>query len=196
MNGQLIKKFKCYWSWEDEEEQQWLQEMASQGLHLKARSFFGIYSFVRGESADIVYRLDYVSNFNWNYVKTLEPDANYQQLISDAGWEHVLQASGWQYWRMPVSNGKVPEIYTDSSSKKSKYQRLLLVMCIWNLMFLPTAIYPQNMLNLWDHGALAYIYLCGIVMPTCLYFSYASIRIYLRMRRLLRIGQFGQAWKG
>ncbi|MFZ6731842.1 DUF2812 domain-containing protein [Undibacterium sp. Ji42W] len=187
MEGYLIKKFKCFWSWEDEEEQQWLQEMASQGMHLKARSFFGIYRFLQDAPADIVYRLDYVSNFNWNYVKTLEPDANYQQLISDAGWEHVLQASGWQYWRMPVRNGKVPEIYTDLTSKRGKYQRLLLVMCVWNLTFLPTALYPQGMLNHWDHAVLAYIVMYAIVMPTCLCFSYASLRILMRMRQLVKI---------
>ncbi|MFZ6768892.1 DUF2812 domain-containing protein [Undibacterium sp. Di26W] len=188
MSETLIKKFKCFWSWEDEKEQLWLQEMASQGLHLKGRNFFGVYGFVQGEPADIVYGLDYIPGLNMDFATTMEPDVNYKQfhnqLIADAGWEHVLEAAGWQYWRMPMRNGKVPEIYTDTVSKRSKYKRLLWDMCIWNLALLPTALYPQNELRKLDHSLLAYIVYCGIVMPISLYLLYASLRVYLRMRHL------------
>jgi len=184
MSETLVKKFKCFWSWEDEQEQLWLQEMASQGLHLKERSAFGIYRFIQGQPAEVAYRLDYISNMNWNFVKTLEPDDNYKQLIIDAGWEHVLASSGWQYWRKPIIAGKVPEIYTDSRSKRSKYQRLLVMLCIWNMMVFPIAIYPMPTLRLWDHHPLAYLVICGIHIPACLYFTCTSLRIYLRIRRL------------
>ncbi len=190
MSETLIKKFKCYWAWEDEQEQQWLREMANQGLHLKARSFFGIYSFVQGEPADIAYGLDYLPGLNMEFASRLEPEINYKQfyhqLISDAGWEHVLETMGWQYWRMPVRNGKVPVIHTDTVSKKSKYKRRLWEMCLYNFMLLPTALYPQGTLRLWDHSLAAYIILCGFVIPASLFLSYASIRLYMRMRRLQR----------
>jgi hypothetical protein len=187
----VIKKFKCFWSWELEQEQQWLREMASQGWHLKARSFFGVYSFVQGEPADIAYALDYIPGLNMEFASRLEPDIHYQkfyhQLIIDAGWEHVLASLGWQYWRIPVRNGKVPEIFTDTASKKSKYKRRLLEMCIFNFALFPTAIYPPATLRQWDHSLAAYIIIFGMVIPACLYFSYASIRIYLRMREMQKI---------
>ncbi|MFZ6731841.1 DUF2812 domain-containing protein [Undibacterium sp. Ji42W] len=193
MSETLIKKFKCFWSWEDENEQQWLQEMAHQGLHLQGRNLFGLYSFVQGVPADVVYRLDYVSDTRWGAANVVEPDGSYRQLLTDAGWEHVLAASGWQYWRMAVSNGKQgkqgkqgsqPEIYTDAASKQMKYKRRMLSLTFWICLCIALLSNPQSMLRTLGDGSLAYTIVYGIAVPAALSMAYAMARIYLRIRQL------------
>lgn len=183
----LVKKFKCFWSWEDEQEQQWLQEMASQSLHLKERSAFGIYSFIKGKPAQVAYRLDYVSDTNWNVPNVPQPDNSYQQMLIDTGWKHVLKASGWHYWRMPVTDtrhaGKA-EIYSDDASKQMKYKRRLPGLLFWFCILTVHLSLPQSSLHTLGDGKLAYMIVYGIAMPITIYLGYSMIRIYLRIREL------------
>ena len=39
MDKNQIKKTKWFWAWEDEKEEAWLSEMASEGLHLETVTF-------------------------------------------------------------------------------------------------------------------------------------------------------------
>ncbi|MFZ6873805.1 DUF2812 domain-containing protein [Undibacterium sp. Di27W] len=184
MSETLIKKFKCFWAWEDEQEQLWLQDMASQGWHFKKRNMLGIYSFIQGQPAQLAYRLDYVPVTKWNVPDVVEPDDSYQQLLIDAGWEHVFETSGWQYWRMPVKQGQIPEIYTDAASKQMKYKRLLLGLCFWDFLLFFVIGNPMDTLQNWGHGWLAYIAVFGIALPAALHAAYSTVRVYLRIRQL------------
>ena len=183
----LVKKFKCFHSWEDEQEQLWLQQMASQGMHLKTRNVLGVYTFAQGTPAQIAYRLDYVPNTKWNVANVIEPDDSYQQLLIDAGWEHVLKANGWQYWRMPVTDtchaGKA-EIYSDDASKQMKYKRRMPGLLFWFCILTVHLSLPQSSLHTLGDGKLAYMIVYGIAMPITIYLGYSMIRIYLRIREL------------
>lgn len=116
MNKATVRKYKWFFSWQDEQEEVWLGEMSRTGLHLKRPGSFGSYPFEEGPGRDIAYRLDY------NNEKAKE---DYLQLIKDAGWEYLGVRGGWHYWRKEIVNGIVPEIFTDLSSKIQKYQRLI-----------------------------------------------------------------------
>ena len=52
-----IKKFKWFWAWQDEAEEEWLGEMSKKGYHLASAGMPGIYEFDAGEPKDYVYRL-------------------------------------------------------------------------------------------------------------------------------------------
>jgi hypothetical protein len=116
MNTNTVRKYKLFFSWQDEQEQAWLGEMSRKGLHLKRPGSFGRYKFEEGPGRDITYRMDY------NNEKAQE---DYLQLIKDAGWEYLGTRGGWYYWRKVILNGVVPEIFSDPASKIQKYQRLL-----------------------------------------------------------------------
>jgi len=128
MTENVIRKYKLFWAWQDEQEEAWLRQMSQEGLHLASLGFPGFYNFTPGEPANYVYRLDFITDS--------KDRANYLQLFKDAGWEHLGHMGGWQYFRTLAGEGELPEIYSDPDSKIQKYRRLLAYLTI----FLPISI--------------------------------------------------------
>lgn len=128
MEQEMIIKFKWFWAWQDEKEEEWLGEMAAEGLHLDGFSFPTLYRFREGGPAAYVYRLDYPGS-------TKKERPSYLQLFADAGWEHVGDMGGWVYFRRPIQPGDPTEIFSDVESKIQKYSRvmmfLIILMPIW-----------------------------------------------------------------
>ncbi len=119
--GKLVRKFKLWFVWQDEEHQQWLQEMAAQGLHLRSTNTFCVHTFERGEPADVAYRWD---------VRYVGPNAEYQQLFRDAGWELVTSTVGWHCWRKPRAAGVNTEIFTQRADNAAKYLRVIRLLAL------------------------------------------------------------------
>ena len=126
MQAATMRRFKWFWAWQDEKEEEWLRSMAQDGWHLVSL-VPAMYTFERGEARDDVYRLDFVT--------AATDTEEYLQIFADAGWEHVGVQSGWQYFRRPASAGKTDEIYTDPTSKAQKYRRLLGFLIIFTPMY-------------------------------------------------------------
>lgn len=167
-------KIRWFWAWDDEKEEAWLSQMASQGFHLVSPNPFGSYTFSQGEPRQVAYRLDYVTN---RYVTD-----DYYQLFQEAGWEHVGQMGGWQYWRKPFVNGQdSPEIFTDNESKIQKYRRLLGILVI----ALPVILVILNNLTLRER-TLALEVLIFIEFLIAALLGYAIVRLMLRIRALQR----------
>jgi hypothetical protein len=144
MEGRIVRRFKCFWAWQDANEEAWLRKMSGEkGLHLKRVSPICMYTFVMGTPAEYSYRLDF------RRTPAKEKQA-YLQLFEDAGWEHVGQMNNWQYFRKPARAGETPEILTDRESKIEKYRRMLAFFgffCLFSVMYLVR--------SLTDHGGYA-----------------------------------------
>ncbi|MGK5023245.1 DUF2812 domain-containing protein [Janthinobacterium sp. RB2R34] len=152
--GQMVKKFKWWWAWQDGMHERWLQTQARQGLHLRSTDPLGVLmTFERGEPAEVAYRWDYLA-FN--------TDPAYTQLFVDAGWERVVDVAGWCCWRKPVINGKTPEIFTDTASKVRKYRRNLMIAVLSGLPLLVVAAMPPARQALLAEPRV------GFLMGTCL----------------------------
>lgn len=119
--SKLVRKFKLWFVWQDEEHQQWLQDMAAQGLHLRATNPFCVHTFERGAPADMAYRWD---------VRYLGPGEEYKQLFRDAGWELVTSTLGWQCWRKPRAAGASTEIFTQRADNAAKYLRVIRLFAL------------------------------------------------------------------
>jgi hypothetical protein len=78
METTIIRKKRWFWPWQDQQEEEWLREMARTGWYLEKADWVGSYTFEQGEPADVVYRLDY----NDALKKDKE---HYLQLFRDAG---------------------------------------------------------------------------------------------------------------
>lgn len=111
-----------FWVWQDEKEEAWLQEMARQGWHLKGIGAFGTYKLAAGEPREMAYRLDFFTDS--------KNKANYLKIFDDAGWEYIGEFGSWQYFRKPIQDGEVPEIFTDNESKIVKYGRILTILIV------------------------------------------------------------------
>jgi hypothetical protein len=174
MQKKRMQKFKWFWAWQDEAEEEWLREMSKNGWHLARIGFPTVYTFEAGEPRDFVYRLDYRSYYKMD-------KGDYLQLFSDAGWEKVEEMAGWQYFRQTARAGDDLEIYTDSDSKIGKYQRLLVFLAI---LMLPLFL---GLINL---SRAPYTWVPVIQMMNALLFIlyiYAMIRLLLRIRELKQI---------
>ena len=100
MEDKMMRKFKWFWAWQDEAEEEWLREMSNKGWHLKHIGFPTIYTLESGEPVDYVYRLDYRS-----YWKMEKED--YLQLFRDSGWEYVEEMAGWLTRELPFPQGVI-----------------------------------------------------------------------------------------
>jgi hypothetical protein len=169
------RKFKWFWPWQDEQEEEWLRALALSGLHLRSSDGAGFYTFEQGEPSDIVYRLDYNALQKKDKVQ-------YLQLFKDAGWEYVGEMNSWQYFRKPVEVGNSDEIFTDNESKIEKYKRFLsatLVMLpIYMMFFVVFDINERPLLYGIVLGifSLCFVLLCGI-----------AVKVYLRIGALRKL---------
>jgi hypothetical protein len=177
MNKQTVVKYHWFWAWDDEKEEAWLRQMASQGLHLLSPQPFGRYVFTRGPARDMVYRLDFVTGS--------QSLANYYQLFKDAGWEHAGQMGGWQYWRTEAANGRTPEILTDNQSKIAKYSRVAGLLALISLVFFP-GLFNMFLFNrrLGESSLLFFEYLPIVQISLLVFFICCIIRLLLRINAL------------
>ncbi|PWF43088.1 DUF2812 domain-containing protein [Massilia glaciei] len=150
MSGNTVTIFRFFWPDQDLQQEQWLREMARQGLHLQGFNILSRWTFRKGPAADVAYRID----FPGAPVK-----ADYRQLMQDAGWELALGYSGWEYWRKAVVDGKAPEIFTDTASKTKRFERVLaaLLMSALPMMVAIVVVDKEKMLAQlsWQFLALA-----------------------------------------
>jgi len=162
------KVFKVFWAWQDEAEEIWLREMAQQGWFLTDYTFL-VYTFVSGEPADYIYKLDYRASGR----RDLD---EYLTIFADSGWEHVAEFLNWHYFRSPAETCAVPDIYSDNQSKIEKWRRLLRVMTMLFAVNLTLAV--ANISNP-AAGLIRMIYLCFFS-----FYGYAFYKIWGKIKHL------------
>lgn len=101
--------------WELEEQESWLQDMARNGWYL-IRFTFGFAEFVKGEPAEIRYRLEVAS-------KNKQLEDEQIELYEAAGWEHVTSRRFIHILREQRA-GETVEIHTDSMIHAGSIKRL------------------------------------------------------------------------
>jgi len=174
MQSQTINKFRWFWAWQDEAEEDWLSEMSAQGYHMQTSHGLGLYTFTRGEPADYTYRLDYLA-------ASKQEAETYYQLFADAGWEFIGAMAGWQYFRIPTPPGETPEIYSDPQSKVRKYERLVGTLVIFLPIFIVFFV-------VWDDALPPYIGvpLTLIMVGIMILYVFAMLKLFQRINQLKR----------
>jgi hypothetical protein len=83
----MIKKcFRPFWSYDVQETEKWLSDMAGQGWHLVSVDFLlRVFRFEKGESAKVVFRIQYARFFDGSLPKGL----------AKAGWEISAYNKHW-----------------------------------------------------------------------------------------------------
>ncbi|MFH2113000.1 MAG: DUF2812 domain-containing protein [Spirochaetota bacterium] len=166
----IMRKFRWFWAWDDEKEENWLRGMAQEGWHLRSVTLPGRYVFERGQPCDDVYRLDY-------FTGPKGTRSDYLQLFMDAGWDYRGEMNGWQYFSRNATDGETLEIFTDTESKSRKYKRILLYLII----FLPACL---NFVLISHRSEFPWMQALTVFMSAALFFY-----VYAMLRLLVRIGQ-------
>ena len=172
MDEQYTTKYKCFWAWQDEQEENWLSRMAAEGYHLDKPVFPCVYRFEIGQPADITYRLDYPVLKN-------RDRQSYLQLFEDAGWEHAGDMNGWVYFRRTAVQGVEAQIFTDAESKIQKYQRLVTYLATLLPIFLLLTPDPSKRY----FGVFGPVIL-GFYVALILLWAFAIINLWRRVRKL------------
>lgn len=134
MQKNIVRRFKWWWAWNYEEQEQWLTDMNKLGYKMIS-GILGIYfAFEVGNFEEYVYKLDY---------KRLRGKKFYEyiQLFSDCGWEYIDSTKGWHFFRKKDSSVELPELYTDSESKSQIIKQLLGTMLALLVMYIPMLIW-------------------------------------------------------
>lgn len=169
-----IVKFKWFWAWQDDKEEQWLGEMSAKGYHLTEPGLFGRYVFEQGEPMKYIYRLDFTPH-------NKDQRESYLQYFKDAGWEYLGEFGNWQYFRILAGDDQTPEIFTDAASKIEKYRRILQVLLVCSLIYLLPLKYSDLLTGVsnWLRQSIS---IFGILLLVL--FSVGGYKIYRRIREL------------
>jgi hypothetical protein len=172
-----MKKVKYRFYVDYEKEEQWINEMSKNGWNLERFMVFR-YTFAKGEPGAYIYRNELLAGF------TIKDKNNYLDFLKESGIEVVNKFGGWAYFRKKAAEGPF-EIYTDTTSKISYYNRILnlftllflcnLIMGIFNLIVSKSAPY-KGVVNL-STGIVGVIVAILILIPT--------MKVYHRKKSLI-----------
>ncbi|MFJ7732486.1 DUF2812 domain-containing protein [Lysinibacillus sp. NPDC097231] len=106
----------------------WVNDMASQGWHLKKFTWIR-FTFERGEPGDYIYRHDELERFGTHY------EDDYLEFLKSSGIEQVDRSGNFIFFRKPSNEGPF-ELFSDKKTKinnLSKKIMLLLFIMLLNL---------------------------------------------------------------
>ncbi|WP_026908758.1 DUF2812 domain-containing protein [Paucisalibacillus globulus] len=125
-----VKKFKLFLAPDVEKEEQWLNEMSRQGLHLIKYQYF-MYVFEEDPGKSYVYQIDFRQDAKKDYF----------QLYEDAGWEYMTNAlSSFYYFRTNATKSTIPKLYSDKESIHDSYRRMFGFYWLIFILFLVSQV--------------------------------------------------------
>lgn len=112
-----ITKYRLFWVWEHEREEDWLNAMSQQGWQLSSVGFCR-YTFEEGEAGAYQYHLELLEG-----LPTAPQSKAYLGFMEDMGVEHVGSLFGWVYFRKKASESDF-HLYSDTASPLKHFGRM------------------------------------------------------------------------
>lgn len=167
-------KYRLYVDYEKEE--RWVNEMAQQGWLLeKFRPLR--FTFLKGEPGAYIYRNELLAGLS------VKEKNDYLEFLKQSGIEVVNKFGGWAYFRQKASDGPF-EIYTDSASKVSYFNRIIGLFTL--LLLFNIIIGVVNLIisaYVLDHGIVNSF--TGLInFAAAILISIPTIKIYRRKKDL------------
>lgn len=113
--------YKCFFAWNFDKEEDWLNEMAAKGLILVAVSGFK-YTFEECIPGEYNVRLEFLENY-----PTHVESQKYIKFIEETGAEYIGSIMRWVYFRGKTDNGEF-NLYSDSVSIIKYLNRVLTLL--------------------------------------------------------------------
>ncbi len=126
-----VRKISWFWAWQDVNEEEWLDEMSAQGLHLQRVNFPCFYYFEEGEPSTYVtgWTLSLPRGEIWTNI------CRFLRMRVGSMWDSSSTAGSISV--KLLSLGEKAEIYSDVESKIAKYNRLIMFL----VPFVPLLIF-------------------------------------------------------
>ena len=163
---------KWFWVWNLEEEKQFLETKAKEGLILKGVKL-GSYYFEESNPQKLVYQMDFKG-----IVQKISED-EYIQLYEDAGWHFVARLGSWYYFCQEGNEGIDLSIFNDNSSKAAVYKRIMafLLLTGFPLYFQVIFIFPNLSNSSLEFPNFHFFIRIFMIFVAILHFS-AFVKIY------------------
>jgi hypothetical protein len=108
---------KCFFAWNYEKEEKWLNEMSAKGLKLVSVGYCK-YVFEEGVKDEYAYKMEYLPGSSQG------KRSSYIQFLEETGIEYIGSILDWAYFRKKAADG-VFEIYSDIDSEIKHKKRVL-----------------------------------------------------------------------
>lgn len=168
----MMKKVKYRFYVDHEKEEQWVNEMSREGWHLERFIVFR-YSFVKGKPGAYIYRNELLNGL------TSSEKNDYLDFLKGSGIEVVHKFGGWAYLRKKASDGTF-EIYTDTASKISYYNRILNLFTILLLCNLVMGIFNLNISDSASYTGAISSTMGVISIAVAILIAFPTIKVYRR----------------
>ncbi len=131
-----IIKYKWFWAWDFNKEEEWLNEMSEKGLQLTDVKAIR-YKFEEGRKNEYTYRIEMLDEFPSN-----KKSRDYIRFLEETGVEMIGCYLRWIYLRKKKSEGEF-DLFSDLDSRINHLTKILyLLACIMPLELL-------GVINLW-----------------------------------------------
>lgn len=138
MNRKTVRKMFFIWDWDEEE--RWLNEMASQGWHFVKYRFPNQYTFEQGEPGAWQYRLQALEKKIGS-----KESQDYLAFLRDLDIELVNSYLFWVYLRKP-NDGTPFELFSDVESRLKHMRRFMMIPTLCLLMLCLNLIWGASTL--------------------------------------------------
>ncbi len=112
--------------------EKWVNDMASQGWHLKKFTWIR-FTFERGEPGSYIYRQDELERFG------APNEGEYLEFLKSSGIEQVDRSGNFVFFRKAAKDGPF-ELYSDKKNKISKLSQKISVLLLLILLNLVIAV--------------------------------------------------------
>lgn len=140
--------YKIFWTWNFDEEEKWLNEMAEKGFALSSVGLFR-YEFEESLPGEYNIRLELLGHWP-SHIES----GDYIRFLEETDVEHVGSVMRWVYFRKKAVDGTF-DLYSDNESRIQHLNRILILLVTFGVMNLCTGIYNlflcfalQNLFNL------------------------------------------------
>lgn len=118
---------KCFWAWEFEKEENWINQMAAKGLVL-VKVHFPLYTFEECTPGEYTVRLELLYNLPGH------PESReYIRFIEETGAEYLGSVTRWVYFKKKTTQGTF-DLYSDNSSRLKHLNRILALLGIISIL--------------------------------------------------------------
>lgn len=181
-----MRKFRLYF--DKEAEEQWLNEMCSQGWEM-TNFFFGVYTFAPCSPGFYTYQVD-MPEFPGGRLGRDQKKREYIDFVESTGAEYVCSWGYYMIFRKETEKGEF-KLYTDAESQMKLYQRIRRLFVMVELIELSILFFQfGNFIRPADFagespGMLLFICVCiGMIAFFIIGILAMIIRLTIRIQRL------------
>ncbi len=171
--------YRVFFTWDFEEEEQWLNEMASKGMNLQGVGFCK-YVFEEGTPGEYQYHIEWLKN------RPSHPESiSYIRFLEEAGVEHIGSFKSWVYLRKKRSDGTF-DLYSDLDTRIDHFRRsvrLSLVLLPILLAYMGFLIYFSIVRKGFLLSAIPYLAILALLLGCIGFGLVKSYRTYRRLKK-------------